>query len=427
MKKFIFIAGINRSGGSLLARLFDGHSNIASYPMEIGFPFKEDIYGFVDNITGSPTYLPSFKKNLNLKKYFNIEKEEPVFSWGKEKSEKFGVRNNYIEKAFYETNINTNFDHDAYVSKLNQYCKNSENNQELYSGKHKAYFESWDNGKNIKDPKVVILHDSNGLFLNDFDKYYEDFDKSIVAVPIRNIMGYVAAEKTRIARRFFGSRRFSKPFPPKFLIKQFNQYDLHSIIRTWNTSITRIRLLQEKFSINGNFIVYRFENLAEDPKKIIDYLCEKVEIKSESILYEPTLMNKPWMGNSQQGKNKGINKNPNDYSLNILREDEIKMINKETGNIMREINRISECPVDLTKIEEDYFFDYIKHKKFSQNNDSWSLYCAFAFSGFRKLKLSSVSWIGVIAIMFKLLVRIWHIPRLFKLKYFKGLGKQNYT
>ena len=34
---FIFIAGINRSGGSLLARLFDGHKDFASYPMEVGF------------------------------------------------------------------------------------------------------------------------------------------------------------------------------------------------------------------------------------------------------------------------------------------------------------------------------------------------------------------------------------------------------
>ena len=157
MKKFIFIAGINRSGGSLLARLFDGHSNIASYPMEIGFPFKEDIYGFVDNITGSPTYVPSFKKNLDFNKYFNTNKEEPVFSWGKEKSEKFGVRNNYIEKAFYETNINTNFDHDLYVSKLNQYCKNSESNQELYSGKHRAYFNLGTKERILKSQKLLYF------------------------------------------------------------------------------------------------------------------------------------------------------------------------------------------------------------------------------------------------------------------------------
>lgn len=427
MKKYIFIAGINRSGGSLLARLFDGHYNVASYPMELNFPFKKDLYSFVDGITGSPTHIPDFKKNLDIYKYFDASRDDPVFSWGKEKSDKFGVRKNYLEKAFYETNINTNFDHDLYISKLNEYCKNSENNLDLYSGKHRAYFESWDHGRNIKDPKVVIQHDSNGLFLNNFEKYFEDFKNSIVAVPIRNIKGYVAAEKTRIARRFFGSRRFAKPLPPKFLIKNFDLYDLKAIIRTWNTSITRIRLLQEKFGIENNLVVYRFENLVQNPKQIINYLCEKVEIKPEKILYEPTLMNLPWMGNSQQGKNKGINRKPNDYYKNILTEDEINIIDKETCNIMKKINLISTCPVDLTKIDHNYFFDYKNHKIFSKNNDSWSLYCAFAFSGFRKLKLSSVTSWSIVAVIFKLFVRIWHIPRLFKQKYFRGLGKQNYT
>lgn len=427
MNRFIFIAGINRSGGSLLARLFDGHSKIASYPMELNFPFKKDIYGFVDNITGSPTYIPNFEKNLDLLEYFDAKKEEPIFSWGKEKSNKFGVRKNYLEKGYYETNINTNFNHELFVSKLIKNCEKSQNNQDLYFGKHKAYFESWDNGKNIKDPEVVIQHDSNGLFLNNFDKYFEDFAKSIVAVPIRNIMGYVAAEKTRIARRYFGSKRFSKPLPPKFFIKLFDQYDLHSIIRTWNTSLTRIRLLQEKFGAKDKFIVYRFENLVKEPKKIINYLCEKVEIKIENILYEPTLRSVPWMGNSQQGKNNGINKNPNDYSNDVLREDEIKIINKETKNLMEKINEVSECPVDLTKIKDQYFFDYLKHKKFSKDNDSWSLYCAFAFSGFRKLKLSSATSLSIIAILFGLIVKIYHIPRLLKQKYFKNSGKQNYT
>jgi len=55
------------------------------------------------------------------------------------------------------------------------------------------------------------------------------------------------------------------------------------------------------------------------------------------------------------------------------------------------------------------------------------LYCAFAFSGFRKLKLTNISTLAFAALVFKIVVRICHIPRLFKQRYFKGLGKQNYT
>ena len=40
-------------------------------------------------------------------------------------------------------------------------------NQELFEGKHKAYFESWDNGAYFNNPKFIVTHDSNGLFLLD--------------------------------------------------------------------------------------------------------------------------------------------------------------------------------------------------------------------------------------------------------------------
>ena len=52
MYKTIFIGGINRSGGSLLARLFDGHPHILSYPTEIPFPHSQDFYKIFENYAG---------------------------------------------------------------------------------------------------------------------------------------------------------------------------------------------------------------------------------------------------------------------------------------------------------------------------------------------------------------------------------------
>ena len=103
---------------------------------------------------------------------------------------------------------------------------------------------------------------AEALFKN-FQKYFEEFKNSSVIIPIRNIHTYIASEKTRIARLFFGSRRFYKPFPPNFLVKNFSSYDLSALIRTWKISITRTIILSEKFK-NENLIVYRYENLAQD-------------------------------------------------------------------------------------------------------------------------------------------------------------------
>ena len=52
--KTIYIAGINRSGGSLLSRLFDGHPDILSYPTELGFPTDNNFYEITDSYSGIP-------------------------------------------------------------------------------------------------------------------------------------------------------------------------------------------------------------------------------------------------------------------------------------------------------------------------------------------------------------------------------------
>ena len=59
MYKTIFIAGINRSGGSLLARLFDGHKNLASYPLEIPFLHDNSFFKIFENYAGIPMTVPS--------------------------------------------------------------------------------------------------------------------------------------------------------------------------------------------------------------------------------------------------------------------------------------------------------------------------------------------------------------------------------
>ena len=424
---FVFIAGINRSGGSLLARLFDGHKDFAVYPMEVGFKFDNTSYDFLDKITGTPTYIPNFDKEINPVKYFNAEKEIVSYSLGKETSAKFGVRKNYIEKAFYEKSVETDFNYENYLDKLSKYCTGAKSNQELFEGKHKAYFESWDNGAYFNDPKYIVTHDSNGLFFSDFNKYFNDFKNSFILVPIRDCIGYVAAEKTRIARRFFGSRRFAKPLPPNFLLKKFDKFDLNSIVNTWLISISRIKLLQETINSKNRLITYRFENLVRQPSNSMKILSNKLNVKYEENLLSPTLCGNKWLGNSQQGENIGINSKPNEYYKFILREDEINHIKSRIKNIDEIIQEQKTFEVDFKNINDKYFFDIKNQRKASATVNTWSLYCALGFAGFRKLRLTKSDYISLMAYLFSIFVMIYHFPRILKQKLFPGLGKQNYT
>ena len=382
---------------------------------------------FSDKITGTPTYIPDFKENINPVSYFNAEKEIISYKWGKETSGKFGIRKNYLEKAFYEKSLETDFNHELYVKKLKDYCLGIKSNQELFEGKHKAYFESWDNGAYFKNPKYVVTHDSGGLFLSDFNKYFKEFKNSYIFLPIRDCIGYVAAEKTRIARRFFGSRRFAKPLPPNFLIKKFDAYDLNSIITTWLISISRIKLLQENTSSKDKLITYRFEKLTEQPSNSMKILSNRLKVNYEDNLISPTLCGKKWLGNSQQGKNNGINSKPNQYFSNILRDDEITFIKNRVKDINIIIQEQNSFEVNLKDVDDKYFFDISNQRKASVKINTWSLYCALGFSGFRKLKLSKPNSISLIAYLFSIFVMICHFPRLLKQKLFPGLGKQNYT
>ena len=102
--RHIFIAAIIRHGVPLLARLFDGHPDIASYPSEKQFFKDEFTFNFPDGLTGSPTYVPSFEeysKSANLKIFFNVpdNKEKTSIVWEKEKADDIGVRKNYLEKS----------------------------------------------------------------------------------------------------------------------------------------------------------------------------------------------------------------------------------------------------------------------------------------------------------------------------------------
>ena len=45
---------------------------------------------------------------------------------------------------------------------------------------------------------------------------------------------------------------------------------------------------------------------------------------------------------------------------------------------MNKISSLNECPLNLMNIE-NLFFDYKKHKEYSNDNNIWSLYCTFYF------------------------------------------------
>ena len=457
MLKLIFIGAINRSGGSLLSRLFDGHENIVSYPLELPFPHDNSYYKITDNFVGIPLTIPTmqneklskdskflypgslsrsltpkeFDSNYEFDKYdlLDIPKTKPSIptKWGKEKSDIIGIRKNYLEKSFYD-NVKTDFDYEKYIKNFDKYSEGKSNWNELHNARHRAYFESWDQGKYFTSKTShVVMHTSSGLYLTNIDKFFEIYKDSRFIIPVRDVLGYVASEKVRMARIYFGSRRYNKPKLPLIFIKHFNHYDLRAKIRNWTTATTRTRLLQEKFEINKNLIVYSNEKLVKNIDKVMGDFAKNLNIDFNEILSKPTIGKSPWGGNSHYGASQGVNKSTLENYKKVLSKDEIDTILKETKNLRNAILEQDNSFLDLTKINSKYFNDYYYQKKYFEDKEKLTLYYSLVNSAGRKVNVKKAGWLSIISLLFSVYAHLMNIPRLIKLKYFPGLGKQNYT
>jgi len=425
--KTIFVGGINRSGGSLTPRLFDSHSKILSYPTDLGFQDDNQYFQITDMYAGVPQSVPNFESIDDVYSALHIPKEDHIVSteWGKEKSDPMGVRKNYLEKAFYDI-VEADFDHKKFLTLFQGYSSKAKNIQELYDARHRAYFETWNNGNLFDRQTHVVMQSSGGLYLNNIDVYFKEFAGSSFIHPIRDIMGYVAAEKTRLARIYYGSRRYSKPILPYYFVKNFNGYDIEAQLRSWNTALTRAKILQEKYQKNSKFIIYRHETLTKKPEKTMRYIINEIGLNYESILTKPTIGGLNWSGNSHYGPQKGIAKNLNSNYKNVLSKHEMDYINHSSDKLVSKLYT-DDIPMDLTKINHKYFFDYQRQKNMMDDKRSLTLYYGLMNCDKRKIKIKKVKLYSIFALIYSIYVRLYHIPRLFKLRYFKGKGKQNYT
>ena len=74
----------------------------------------------------------------------------------------------------------------------------------------------------------------------------------------------------------------------------------------------------------------------------------------ENNLLSPTLCGKKWLGNSQQGKNNGINSQPNLYYKKILNENEINQIKNRIRDIESVIQEQVSFEIDFKNLDDKY-------------------------------------------------------------------------
>jgi hypothetical protein len=187
-----------------------------------------------------------------------------------------------------------------------------------------------------------------------------------------------------------------------------------------------VRLLQEKYGGDGKFIIYNHSALTSDPKKTMETLINKAGLNYEDTLIEPTIAGTSWLGNSHYGPTKGISNTINKNYKKVLRKDEFNRINALSETISSYIDDRN-TPVNLLDIPDKHFYGYEMQKRYFKDKEKLTLYYALTNSTKRRYNISKAPTYSFFAIIFSILVRAVHLPRILKLRYFKGKGKQNYT
>ena len=111
----------------------------------------------------------------------------------------------------------------------------------------------------------------------------------------------------------------------------------------------------------------------------------------------------------------------------MLNEKEIDTILKKTKNLREKILNEDDTFLNLTKINEKYFNDYSYHKRYFKDKEKISLYYSLVNLSGRKVNVKKPGWLGLFSLIYSFYVYLFNIPRLLKLKFLPGLGKQNYS
>jgi hypothetical protein len=254
----VLISQIQRSGGSLLSQLFDGHPEIYAHPdeLKIGYP-KKYIW-------------PKIDLNDSPKNWFSILFEEGVIKHFREgynkghKSEKtfpFIFLVSLQKKIFFR-----------YLDSLESITL-----REIFNAYMSSYFGSWINYHNIYGAKEFITGFTPRLSMSKenvefFFKVYPD--GRIISI-IRDPKNWFPSADRH------GSKKYS---------------DLRRAITQWNENA--LSMLKNKDRYKHRVIIISFEDLIQNAEPVMRSLANFLNIEFDDILLVPTFNKFPMVANT---------------------------------------------------------------------------------------------------------------------------------
>ncbi len=316
---YILINSQPRSGSSLLARMFDGHSNLCVFPHEMRFSIAKDQLPPLEMFRTDD--FEAVKKMLNTQGNFSKTK---LFS--KQQYKQFDIAFDYkkfedLFRQFWEKeNIESRTMGRAFLSQA------------------ETFFRVVDDGRQWKENNAVqyfVGHCARS-WLIPADKIFKEFPD-----------GYII-QLVRDPRAVY----ISKKWGHDYLEKNIQSYR-ESHMTQWINAC--VQAFKNAIKYPERYYVMKYEDLVINPEEKMRDLSDFLGIPFENVLLKPQYFGNSWEGNSTFGPTSGVDKTRLQSWDKKLTEPEIRSIEKITGYLMHHLG----YPLMFEKFRLSYVPEFI--------------------------------------------------------------------
>jgi hypothetical protein len=295
------ISQIQRSGGSLLSQLFDGHPEIHAHPHElkIGHP-KKHIW-------------PNIDLNANPKKWFEILFEANVlehFAKGYKKGQKSEKTLPFIFLPSLQLKIFL-----KYIDSVEAITQ-----RDVFDAYMTSYFGAWLNNQNIcGEKKFIVAFTARLAMIKDsVEKFSEIYPDGRLISIIRDPKNW---------------------FPSAFRHddKKRKYVDIKEALNQWQENAQAILRNKEKYG--SRICIIRFEDLISDTNSVMRHLADFLTIEFDDILLKPTFNRFPIEANTSfESESPGIMISTLSR-YKTLTQEELNIIDEITEDVYQQVLR----------------------------------------------------------------------------------------
>lgn len=375
--KHLFIGSTTRSGGSLLARLFDHHPDVASYPFEFHLPMDRALHpslqrrGEKNHVQDFPVFGPDSTPEQRLL-LARLDRDPARCEIGRHFAE------GRLEGKTRDVEIRADFDHAAFHSRAVAHAAADPTLRGLYDGIHRAFFATWDRGAHQGTLRFVAYHRADGLFA-DVERFLASFD-GVFIQPVRSLEGCVESEKQKVLSQVMTGKVLGGRMVPRRLLKNAYGRFLENAIVDWLVTFTRSVILKER--LGERYLVLRFEDLLGDVGGTMRRLAAAAGVPWHDSLLQPTNAGIPWTGNSMFGAAEGVDARLAE-SKGLLGETERRLVERYAGPLLAWLNAQRGGFLDYATLDRTLLFDYEHQARFYPNRDKTALYLASLYERWR--------------------------------------------